>query len=497
MSFFRCGLPIVVVATASLVPACGGRVIAEHESSYAWEDAGPDALGGSGGTANTGGFGGMGGFGATGGSGATGGFGGSAGTAGFGGTAGTGGTAGSAGNVQDSGVISTNYDTAMEAETHLSAGTNGFVTVAWIGIGGTPYSTNGYVFSTDSGQTWGQVKSVSSPNGLVASDPVLAVDSHNNFYLTWVGFSDSSANPTNMGIYVSRAAAGTTDFAPPVLVSNAGPTVMMDKPWITITNTDAILVTWMQVAANGMNTLSQVARSEDGTAWSIIETGSSNQGRNLYYPCAPVHGTRVWQTFVEYGWTTKIRLQWSDDDGKTWGAPVDVSKSSEMQAAFDDPTCVAEGDTVWVAYGLSNDPLSGESTNFQALKELRIARSDDGGKTFAYYAAHDPAAGAVYLHPEIALQDDGTVALSYYAGQQDEDPNGSLRLTRLLPGAATVEPSIVVHAPVTYLLARSDQRWLGDYTGITWKQGKLHVAYADNNDGITHIGYARITPAFP
>src|SRR5262249_43144186 len=55
-------------------------------------------------------------------------------------------TVGSGGNFPGS-VISMNNVTAMEAETHVAAASNGVVAVAWIGIeAGNGFSTNGYIF---------------------------------------------------------------------------------------------------------------------------------------------------------------------------------------------------------------------------------------------------------------------------------------------------------------------------------------------------------------
>jgi hypothetical protein len=503
---FRSSSSLVLIAM--LAASCAGKAITSDPGSDGGTGGTTDTggfggtagMGGSGGTAGIGGTGGTAGIGGSGGTAGIGGTGGTAGIGGTGGTAGIGGTGGTAGiggtggsaNVYDPGIISNNPDTVMEAETHVAAAANGFVAVAWIGIGGEPSSVNGYTFSKDGGTTWGPVASIPSPHGLASSDPVLAVDSKNNFYLTWVGFDDTSANPSQMGIYVSRAAAGTTTFGEPVLVSEANAQGMLDKPWITVTNKDTILVTWVQEANGGYTIDSMVARSEDGVLWERHKMASAPVGRNLYYPCAPAHGDRVWATYVEYSFNTRVRLQHSDDDGKTWSQAVVVSESADISPAFDDPTCVADENTVYVSYGVSTDPVSQESQTFQRLQGIRVVRSDDGGETVAArFQVADPQ-GKVYLHPQLAREGDGAIDLVYYAGAGDNDPGGSVRLARLAAGDTGFGPSVSIHAPIQYVLARDSELWLGDYTGVIWLGGQLHVAFTDNAGGISHVGYVRV-----
>ena len=317
-------------------------------------------------------------------------------------------------------LVSVSPQSVLEAETHVAAASNGLVAVAWIAeqVGGN--STNGYVFSTDGGATWGAPSQVASPGGRVASDPVLAVDQQQNFYMTWIGFHfDTMGNAQDMHVYAATAPAGTTSFGAPVEVSMPAMGDQFDKPWITVTDKNTLIVTYAKTSTGGI----YAARSTDqGKTWSNAVIVENAAFRNLVYPCAPATGNRLWVTYNTGG---GIGLRWSDDDGVTW---PDVNKTAVAAMGetpgFDDPTCAASGNEVWVSYGLSNDAFS--STNSPKLFAIKLAHSGDGGATIDSRSdAADPAAGAFFLHPQLVRETGGTLHLVYYAGQGEKDVLGA------------------------------------------------------------------------
>jgi hypothetical protein len=52
-------------------------------------------------------------------------------------------------------------------------------------------------------------------------------------------------------------------------------------------------------------------------------------------------------------------------------------------------------------------------------------------------------------------------------------------------------PSVAVESPLTFLQARGDQRWLGDYTGLYWFKGQLYMTYVVNTSGVSHVAFAK------
>jgi len=117
----------------------------------------------------------------------------------------------------------------------------------------------------------------------------------------------------------------------------------------------------------------------------------------------------------------------SDDQGKTWSGLVQVSLPSEDPATFDDPTCVAEGGKLWVAYGIGTEPFD-PAESPRALR-LRVARSDDGGQTFANHAfAEDPRAARIFSTRSSRVAPTVASRCSTTPGRQEPGPAGSLRL---------------------------------------------------------------------
>jgi len=451
-------LHITVLALAVASTACGGS----DDTVQIKSDATSSGTGSDSSSNGTGGFG-------TGGGGP--------------GAGGSGASSGPTGSVGPT-VISTSAATDLEAETHVAVAPSGLVAVAYIGISQGGFSTNGYRFSKNWGNDWEAPATLDSPDGRVASDPVLAVDSKQNFYMTWIGYQIGSGGAFDMHVYVAMAPAGTTTFGNPIEVTDTGDSGY-DKPWIAITNKDALILTYARTSTGAIF----AARSTDqGQTWKnalIVEDGGF---RNLVYPCPPATGDRVYATYHAGG---GIGLRWSDDDGATWpdANKVAVAQMDE-QPAFDDPTCASEGQEVWVTYGLSNDPFGTGSS--AKLTNVRFAHTSDGGTTIDYHGnAHDDAAATYFMHPQLVREPMGTFDLVYYAGNADNDTNGSYRRSRSSDGGKTWEASTPVQAPLTYLQARDSPKWVGDYTGLTWFSGSIFTSYVDNTGQVAHVAFYR------
>lgn len=395
-------------------------------------------------------------------------------------------------------IVSWSPGSFIQAETSVSSTPNGAVAVAWIDIDSTSASTIGYVISTNDGASFPGVGFLSSPGGMLASDPVIAADAAGNFWLTWVGyFIDAGGSPSDMHIYVSKAAPGATAFGAPIEVSDPNDTALYDKPWITVTNAGTILITYERDEMNGGMDEGFgliAARSTDGVNWQrsfIVNDTSFSSFRNLAYPCAPKNGNRIWVTYMEFtNFGLDVDLRFSDDQGATWSAQELRVNEANEPVAFDDPNCVAEGNEVWVSYGLTPDRMTEESDKSFAI---RLAHSGDGGQSIdSRIDAHDAAAAPFYIHPQIAREESGAINIAYYAGTMDEDDHGTFRHARAEIPAMGFAPSETVELPLTFLQARSDPRWLGDYTGAFWRGGGLYLSYVVNTSGSSQIAFAKL-----
>jgi hypothetical protein len=151
---------------------------------------------------------------------------------------------------------------------------------------------------------------------------------------------------------------------------------------------------------------------------------------------------------------------------------------------------VADAAGVWVAYGITGDAVPFSADHVSELDAIRLARTD-GQAASARLDAQDPLAGAYFMHPQITGEEGGAVDLVYYAGAADQDPDGSFRRSRAPSPAGGFAPSVVIDAPVVFLQARADPRWVGDYAGLFVQGGELYTAFAVNADGIAHVAFAR------
>lgn len=381
----------------------------------------------------------------------------------------------------------------METETHIAVSPAGVAAVAWIAIPPGMQASIGYTFSADGGATWTEPLMASSPNGRDGSDPVLAVDATGGFYLSWVGYRrDGQGNPFDMHIYVAHAAAGATTFDTPAAVSAPDPNAFYDKPWIAVTNQGTAVVTYSRQSESGLALIA--SRSPDGAAWQesvIAEDPSFTAFRNLAYPCTPKTGARLWVTYPRMGAAgnvVAIELVHSDDQGATWSSETHVAIAPKEPLAYEDPACAADGNEVWISYGLSKDPPTVDTTG--RLHAIRMAHSADGGESFDLRLdAHDPTAAPAYLLPAMSREDDGSLDLLYYAGDADGDA-GALRRARMPAGAGAFEPSILVDPALTFNLQRGSPIWLGDYIGVASHAGRLYMAYATNESGFSHVAFA-------
>jgi hypothetical protein len=200
---------------------------------------------------------------------------------------------------------------------------------------------------------------------------------------------------------------------------------------------------------------------------------------------------RVYATYHAGG---GIGLRFSDDAGMTWpdANKTAVAAMSEGQPAFDDPTCAADGMEVWVTYGLSNDMGLGAGTTSPNLYAIRLAHSSDGGVTIDNrYDAHDSAAASMYMHPYLLREPNGALDLTYYAGNNEGDTNGSFRLARSTDGGVTWPASKSLKTMI-YTNRRDTPQWVGDYSGLAWLGGELYMSYANNVATEVHTAFYRM-----
>jgi hypothetical protein len=389
--------------------------------------------------------------------------------------------------------VSAGSHTLVESEVQLAVAPGGTIAIAWIAeVAGPPYSWIGYRFSTDGGMTFSPIGRLSLPNGLAGSDPAVAVDASGNFYLAALGahfVGTTSPTPDYTRIFIAEAPKGTTAFGAWVEASDPQQTLFHDHPKIFVTAAGTIVVVYAQApSVTATMGAGQVARSTDGVNWqrTTVVGPPAIQFANLFWLC---EGAGIlYTTYLEATSTNVyIALRSSTDEGATWTSPSTVVSLASEVAAGLDPTCVAFGNDVWVAYATNTVPTTDPTNFLDTAQTIPIAHIGERGSTVDATRTQslDKAAGALGLLPVLVREAGGTFDVAYLTGSAEGDTAGSMRYTRM--AGTTFGPSVEVDGPLVFTANRAQMNWLGDYLGATVSGNHLLLAYPMNAGGTTHI----------
>jgi hypothetical protein len=119
--------------------------------------------------------------------------------------------------------------------------------------------------------------------------------------------------------------------------------------------------------------------TDNGVTWTKMTDVTSDDRDNITVDtgASSPHLGRVYVTWTDFGSTNEIRLNYSDDGGVTWSAPVNVSHTGASGSAYpqsSDPIVASDG-TVYVGFQYYPNGT-------KASAEDMISVSHDGGATF-------------------------------------------------------------------------------------------------------------------
>jgi hypothetical protein len=397
------------------------------------------------------------------------------------------------------GVVSQSSASDFETDPQIAAAEGGFLAIVWMGGRGTDATHIGYTLSADSGASWSEPAQIVSPDGDSLSRPDVTNDRFGNFYLTYLSHRRGSEGGK---VYVAKAATGATSFGAPVVVSEPDTHGIYDTPRISRTRTGMFLVAYTQII-NGISSLVS-ATSKDAEEWTrVFVAPDDDRHRVMPYPCAArVAGSTPGRTWIAHLREARLLVRWSDDDGVTWPGENAVDDDVQGRVAHP-PTCVAQGDEIWITYGISNDGQAKPSRP-RRLVAIRTAYSSDGGENFELHApVHDPEAAAYFGIPQTAIEDSDAVNLIYYTGQGFNDGVGTFRRARWTLAALAAQAdagvpdggelglsSALVQSPITFAASRESRKWVGDHVGLVFQEGKIYGSFVDNSDGYSHIRFS-------
>ncbi|MEZ4300875.1 MAG: sialidase family protein [Polyangiaceae bacterium] len=423
--------------------------------------------------------------------GSTGGTGGTTSPAGGGGTGGTGTTSmggtGGTGTTSMGMPFTSKGDSSYETQTSLAADDQGGVVAVWIAFFADNTSGIGYAVSRDGGDTWTAPSVVKSPDGRLASNPVVVADSKGVFSLAWLGFRVDGNGPDEH-IYVSHLDNGTDTFGAPIIASDDGTktTLDFDKPGMKVGPADELLLTWadFSATANGGPANLTFARSTNGTDFTKSIITSDATFGNLASLCVDLSDPAVGAPLhlVHLGANGTVTLRTSTDDGANWT----LKSTPATMTLFQDITCAAFGKDLWIAYASGTALFS--PTEDSPADAVMVMHSSSGGTNFdTPVDVTNGAQGEQFLFPQLVRAASGKLGVVYYQGVVDG--NAQLVLASSADGKTWTTSPIAASGKLT--IDRTIASWLGAYVGFAIQANGL-VSYADNSENKSHIKFAQI-----
>lgn len=389
----------------------------------------------------------------------------------------------------------------------------GDVAIAWEAYGCDGLTRVGY---TRRVQTAGFDKRryLESPNGQMASNVTLARDGAGSLFAAWASWTPGPdpAQPqvgvSDIHIQFASWPAGQSGFGAPIELSEPIADSLYDKPWMLVTADDVIVVSYSDVRRGGILAVS----STDGGA--SFQRGVVDQARaNLSALCLD---GRPGGVFVTYFANRSIRLAHTADGGLTWSAPVAAAVSDPSGGvAFQDPTCVANGDEAWIAYGRTHDSYDvpverlfavhvAHMTLGAPMPDSDVTALDGSGAMRTILDAGDPApdggiAGGIapgfLLFPQLARWTDGSLGLAAYRAASEDAGSADAVYVISSDGGRSFGKVIPLVTGLTPTLQRHVPDWLGDYFGWGPTAAGLGAAFVDNASGYSHVVFDEAVPA--
>ena len=386
----------------------------------------------------------------------------------------------------------------------------GDLAIAWEACGCDDLTRVGYI-RRDATGGFDKPRYLASPNGQMASNVTLARDGAGSLFATWASWTPGP-DPTQPHVRVSdihiqfaRWPASAEEFEAPVELSEPITDSLYDKPWMVLTADDRLVISYSDLRRGG---ILAVTSADGGASFqrAIVDPTMANLA-------ALCPDGRPGGAFVAYVASGFIRVAHTADGGVTWSPPVAAAVSDPSgNVAFQDPTCIATGDEVWISYGRT---LDGYDVPVQRLLGVYVAHlilgastpdSDvivldgaDAGQTLSDAGAATGDGGVppgFLLFPQLARRGDGRLAIAAYRAAGEGGGAADLVSVISADGGRTFGNARTLATGLTPRLQRHVSDWLGDYFGCGPTAGGrgLSVAYVDNTSGFSHIVFDETVP---
>jgi hypothetical protein len=369
--------------------------------------------------------------------------------------------------------------------------------IAWEASGCDDRTKIGYARSGATGDL-SPPRYLRSPDGQEASNVTLGWDSLGSLYASWASWTPGpdpaqpSVNPRDLRIQLARWPVGAAGFEAPVELSEPIAEQLYDKPWLLVTDDDTLIVTYGDLRRGGV----WAASSTDGGGSfrrALIDPAMSNLA-------ATCPDGRPGGAFVTYFANRTLRVAHTADGGATWSRPQTLAGATPTgDVAYQDPTCVAAGDEVWVAYGRTHDDFNmpverllavevAHGTLGASVPDTTTVVLDTAGRSTAADGRSDGGVGANFLlTPELARMADGRLGVAAYRSADEGTGTAAVVVAMSSDQGKSFAVERTIASGLSATLRRHVPNWLGDYFGWGATPAGLGVAFVDNGSGWSHI----------
>jgi Neuraminidase (sialidase) len=235
-------------------------------------------------------------------------------------------------------------------------------------------SKNADIFHTssaDGGKTWSRAADISNTPG-ISAHPAIAAGKAHDIAVVW---SDTTSGEKSPDIFFSRSADGGKTWSKPLDISNTPG--ISSEPDVAITPDGAVHVIWLDTSGGDANADVWYAGSADGgKTWSKPLDISNTPKPSLTPAIAagPDGSINVaWCDISSGEASPDVYFSRSSDGGKTWSTPLDVSNTPGVSSDVD--IAVDPSGAVYLTWC---DAPPGEK-----VPDIFVSVSNDGGKTWS------------------------------------------------------------------------------------------------------------------